>query len=137
MINPPKDAMACAGSIYLRSMTFLNKGDVEEGHAHTYDHFTMLVRGAVLIESNGRTSEYRADPFAIIFIPKSVTHRIIALEDNTVACCIHALHRLDDPGEILDESMIPAGTPPWSVSVSLIEADAIRQGVRIPPKLGE
>jgi hypothetical protein len=44
----------------------------------------------------------------MIFIQAGKSHYIEALEDNTVAYCVHAL-RDKDTEEILDPSQIPAG----------------------------
>lgn len=50
--------------------------------------------------------EFRAPH--LIVTPKGVTHQFIALEENTVFCCIHALRAAD--GEI-----IPPDADPFTV----------------------
>jgi hypothetical protein len=43
----------------------------------------------------------------MIYIRAGKEHRLEALEDNTVAYCIHPLRDPDGSGDILDPSMIP------------------------------
>jgi quercetin dioxygenase-like cupin family protein len=132
-MSEPTVKLASAGSIYVHAMIFAKAGDANQGHAHTYDHFTLIARGKVRVESNGR--EVDVPELEIVFIPKNVVHRITALEDNTVVCCLHALHSRDDPGEILDGTVIPPGTPPWALvtsAVPLLAADAKAQGIQVP-----
>jgi hypothetical protein len=45
----------------------------------------------------------------MIFIKADKKHMLEALEDNTVAYCIHALRDKDGSGDILDPSMVPDG----------------------------
>lgn len=126
-----KVKIGSVGSIYVHAYFMEKAGERNDGHSHTYDHFMLLSRGAVEVESNGRRSVFRCtqeEPFALIFIPRGVQHHITALEDNTVLSCLHALHSRDNPGDILDPASVPAGTPPWSLAVPLLEADARKQG---------
>ena len=109
----PEIKYACVGSVFVRQMHFKNAGDVMQGHSHPYDHLTLLVRGALAVESNGRRTEFKAGPIHIIVVPKNVVHRLIALEPDTVACCVHAI-RDKETKEIFDVDMLPAGTPPWA-----------------------
>lgn len=82
-------------------MHFKNKGDIEIGHSHSYDHATLLSSGSVLYEildgPNGNTvaSKTFVAP-GYIFVEKEKFHRITALEANTVCACIHALRTVDD-----------------------------------------
>ena len=41
----------------------------------------------------------------LIFIDKDRDHELTALEDNTIACCIHGVR--DDSGDIVDAAWIP------------------------------
>jgi quercetin dioxygenase-like cupin family protein len=51
----------------------------------------------------------------MIYIKAGKVHELVALEDETVAYCIHAL-RDKDNNEILDPSMVPAGVSPFWVA---------------------
>jgi hypothetical protein len=89
-------------------MNFVKKGDQEIGHYHGYDHGTLLASGKLLVEKldeNDKvnyTKEFVAPSF--IFIEKDSRHVLTALEDNTVATCIHALRTIDD--EIIDPDFL-------------------------------
>jgi hypothetical protein len=45
----------------------------------------------------------------MIYIHKDKIHELVALEDNTVAFCIHALRDGNGVDDILDPAMIPEG----------------------------
>jgi hypothetical protein len=106
-MNGPQVQVVAVSNVYSRLMHFVNKGDVEVGHSHTYDHATLLSSGSVLYEvldgPDGNTvasKEFKAPGY--IFVEKDKYHRITALEDNTVCACIHALRTIDE--EIIDPS---------------------------------
>ena len=46
----PKINIIALSNVYSRLMHFLKKGDVENGHKHTYDHATLVSSGSVLVE---------------------------------------------------------------------------------------
>jgi hypothetical protein len=87
-------------------MNFVKAGDVENGHCHVFDHGTLLSTGKLnveMLDNKGRvtaSSIHEAPSF--IFIAKDTKHRITALEDNTVAACIHALRDVNQ--DLLDPS---------------------------------
>ncbi len=87
-------------------MRFVKAGDANEGHTHNYDHMTLLATGSVAVHVDGKTTNFVAPQ--MIFIKAGKSHYIEALEDNTVAYCVHAL-RDKDTEEILDPSQIPEG----------------------------
>jgi len=103
----PQVKIVAISNVYSRLMNFVNKGDVEVGHSHTYDHATLLSSGSVLYEvldgQNGNvvaSKEFKAPGY--IFVEKNKFHKITSLEDNTVCVCIHALRTIDE--EIIDPS---------------------------------
>jgi hypothetical protein len=82
-------------------MHFKNIGDVELGHAHDFDHGTLVSSGSILVEildsKTGKTiSNKTIEAPNFVFIEKNKTHRITALSDNTVCACIHALRTNDE-----------------------------------------
>ena len=95
----PKVKIIAISNVYARCMYFQNKGDIELGHCHTYDHGTLVASGSVLVEmldDDGKVIGSR--PFiapSFIFIDKLRQHKITALEDKTVAVCIHALRDIE------------------------------------------
>lgn len=107
MADTPEIQIGCVSNLWSRQMTFKKAGDKEHGHKHFFDHLTLLASGSLQVEVEGATSVYRAP--AMIFIHKDHNHELTALEDNTVAYCIHALRGDNTTGDILDPDMIPKG----------------------------
>jgi quercetin dioxygenase-like cupin family protein len=97
-------------------MHFLKTGDQNEGHVHNYDHVTLLAKGSVSVDVDGVITEFKAPQ--MIYIAKGKSHYIKALEDDTVACCVHALRTGEREEDILDPSMIPNGiTNPFLIGL--------------------
>lgn len=104
-------------NLFSRQMHFIHAGDTELGHTHQFDHLTLLASGSLRVTVEGNTTDFKAPH--MIYIHKDKTHELVALEDNTVAFCIHALRGKDD-GDILDPAMIPAGVDPVAMAQSLL-----------------
>lgn len=89
-----------SGNIFFREMCLATVGSIVHGHQHAFDHTTYCIKGAVRIEKLSpdgvvvQSIEKRAHesrPWALI--KAGVTHRITALEDNSIAHCIYS-HRV-------------------------------------------
>lgn len=87
-------------------MYFAKAGDANEGHVHNYDHTTLLAYGSVRVHVDGKTTDFKAPQ--MIYIQAGKSHFIEALEDGTVAYCVHAL-RDANTEEIIDPDQIPLG----------------------------
>ena len=117
----PEIKIIALSNVYTRSMHFKNKGDIEEGHKHTYDHATLVSNGSLMVEmldenDNVKHSKVFQAP-NLIFINKDKKHRLIALQDNTVCACIHAIRTIDEEivgPEFLVEPLVsgPSGKLP-------------------------
>jgi quercetin dioxygenase-like cupin family protein len=97
--------LGSAGNIYTRMMHFEKAGDIEIGHTHDFNHLTLLANGSLKVTVEGIDNIFKAPH--MIWINKDKNHELTALENNTVAYCIHAMR--DANGELIDESMIPIG----------------------------
>lgn len=117
-MNYPEIKIGCVANLYSRMMHFKKSGDIEYGHKHPFDHLTLLASGSIKITADGVESTFQAPH--MIYIHKNKNHELVALEDNTVAYCIHALRNGNGVDDILDPSMIPAGVSPMSVSQPLV-----------------
>jgi quercetin dioxygenase-like cupin family protein len=106
-MNRPKVKISCSSNVYVEQLVFEKKGDCNVGHEHTFDHQTLLASGALEAVVNGKTSFFKAPH--IIFIRAGVSHTFTALEDNTVAYCVHALRRGDGIDDIIDPADVPQG----------------------------
>lgn len=99
--------IGCVSNLYSRMMHFKNAGDTEPSHAHCFDHLTLLAAGSVECEVDGVKTIFKAPH--MIFIKKDKMHMFTALEDNTVAYCIHPMRIGERVEDIVDPSMIPEG----------------------------
>ena len=92
-----------ADGIYIRQIVLEKIGYGVPGHAHTYDHTSMLACGAVRM---WRNNEFVGDFVAPtgIKILAGCFHKFVALKDNTVMYCIHNTHGL--PKEALEDELV-------------------------------
>lgn len=118
-MNHPTVKIGCVANLWSKQMLFAKAGDYEQGHSHLFDHLTLLAYGKLSVEVDGKTTEFSAPQ--MIYIKAGKTHKLIALQDNTVAYCIHALRDGDSVEDILDPAMIPNGIYPQTLSKPLIE----------------
>lgn len=93
----PQVKLGTAGNIFARQMLFVNKGDQKETHVHQFDHLTLLAKGSVEVTVDGETRAFTAPE--MIWIGKDKDHQLVALEDGTLAYCIHAIR--DEDGELV------------------------------------
>jgi len=112
-MNKPNIQLGCVANLFCRMMHFDKAGDIEHGHTHAFDHLTLLAAGSLKVEVEGRETVFTAPH--MIYIKADKNHELVALEDNTVAYCIHALRNTDN-NDILDPTMIPAGVLPMAIA---------------------
>lgn len=108
--------IGCVANLYSRMMHFVKAGDIEVGHTHQFDHLTLLAKGRLKVTVDGVATEFTAPH--MIYIRADKNHELVALENDTVAYCIHAL-RDKENNEILDPSMIPAGVSGMSLAAPI------------------
>tara|TARA_R110000822_G_scaffold288671_1_gene409952 strand:- start:69 stop:371 length:303 start_codon:yes stop_codon:yes gene_type:complete len=99
-------------------MHFSSAGDVEHGHIHPFDHLTLLAYGSLQVTVNGKVTDFKAPH--MIYIKAEHEHELVALEDNTVAFCIHALRDGNGVDDILDPLAIPLGVDPRSLANTVV-----------------
>jgi hypothetical protein len=98
--------LGCVANLY---------GDTEPSHTHSFDHLTLLAAGSVKCVANGKETIFKAPH--MIYINKDTMHEFTALENNTVAYCIHAMRIGEKIEDIVDPTMIPDGAMvPFSLS---------------------
>jgi quercetin dioxygenase-like cupin family protein len=106
-MNQPQVNMSCVANLFSRMMHFKKIGDIEYGHKHQFDHLTLLAAGKLQVTVDGQETIFEAPH--MIYIHKDINHQLVALEDNTIAYCIHALRDGNGVDDILDPAMIPKG----------------------------
>ena len=107
--------IGCVANLFSRMMHFKNAGDTEHTHSHSFDHLTLLANGSVRCTVEDKDTVFKAPH--MIYIHKDKTHKFTALEDNTVAYCIHAMRTGERIEDIIDPTMVPDGVPvPYEIS---------------------
>lgn len=115
-MSSPLVQIGCVANLYSRMMHFEKAGDTEIGHTHQFDHLTLLAKGKLRVTVDETVTEFTAPH--MIYIRADKRHELVALTDQTVAYCIHALRTHE--GDIIDPSMIPDG-----VDVRMVAAPVI------------
>jgi quercetin dioxygenase-like cupin family protein len=118
MIDQPHVRLGCVANLFSRQMHFKKAGDIEYGHTHPFDHLTLLASGSLQVTVNGKATDFKAPN--MIYIKAEYKHELVALEDNTVAFCIHALRDGNGVDDILDPASIPRGVDPLSLAKPLV-----------------
>jgi quercetin dioxygenase-like cupin family protein len=121
-MNGPEIKIISLSNVFTKSMHFVKKGDVMQGHTHTYDHATLVSAGSALVEMlDDNLNIVSAKTFMapeMIYVPKDKIHRITALEDNTVCACIHALRTIDE--EIINPDSFTEPVTDFEITKQLI-----------------
>jgi len=116
-MSDPVVHIGCVANLYSRMMHFKQAGDMEMGHMHQFDHLTLLAKGKLKVTVDGIATEFTAPH--MIYIRADKVHELVALADETVAYCIHALRDGNGVDDIIDPSMIPAGVSALSMAKPL------------------
>jgi quercetin dioxygenase-like cupin family protein len=106
IITTPEVSFNMVDGVWCKQMHFKEKGCTMSGHTHTHNHLTLLAKGSLKVTVEGKVTVFTAPH--MIFIHKDNAHELVALEDDTVAYCIHAV-RDADTGDIIDQVIIPDG----------------------------
>lgn len=92
-------------NVFVKLHHFENAGDTHQGHAHVFDHITLLASGSVKMVHDNGEAEYKAPH--IIVTPKGITHQFTALEANTTFFCIHAIRDGDGVDDVAKQDITP------------------------------
>jgi dTDP-4-dehydrorhamnose 3,5-epimerase-like enzyme len=93
-VSSPTTDLKIVDNVFVKLHHFLHTGDTHKGHAHAFDHITLLATGSVNMVHDKGEAVYKAPH--LIVTPKGIKHQFTALEPNTVFCCIHAIREKDD-----------------------------------------
>lgn len=88
------------------NMISLKKGEVYEGHSHTFDHTHLLTLGKVKITADGEETIFEAP--TVVFIKRGVLHSIECLSEESVGTCIHVIRNGKRIEDIVDPRMMPS-----------------------------
>lgn len=95
------------GNIWVRQNYLEKAGDKIGGHAHYFDHVSLLAQGSVEISIDEKHPQIFHAPTFIV-IKKQHKHEITALEDNTYWYCVFAARDIDgNVADIVDKKNYP------------------------------
>ena len=117
-MDTPHVQLGCVANLFSRQMHFKKAGDLEHGHTHPFDHLTLLASGSLRVTVNGRVTDFKAPH--MIYIKAEHNHELVALEDDTVAFCIHALRNGNGVADIIDPASVPAGVSPTRYAAEVV-----------------
>lgn len=103
----PENKISLVEALWIKQMHFHKAGDIQPGHTHTHNHTTIISKGSFLVTVNGKETTVVAPN--LLFINKDLEHELKALEDDSVAYCVHACREFDT-GDIVDPSTLPEGS---------------------------
>lgn len=90
-------------NVFVRVFTLPKKGDVHDGHAHTFNHITLLAQGTVEMRTQWGVEPPKKKMYigpCLLVTPKSLVHEFEAMTDNCVLCCVHAIRSGDELDDI-------------------------------------
>jgi quercetin dioxygenase-like cupin family protein len=87
-----------SGNVFIRPNRELMAGQVVQGHAHNFDHTSIVFTGAVSVKRDEEDTQVFRAPSHFL-VRAGVRHEITALEDNTTFWCVYS-HR-DAQGDVV------------------------------------
>lgn len=93
-----------SGNVFIRPNRLEKAGDKVAGHAHNFDHTTIVFSGAVHVRgvlSNGTVIERDFVAPAHFLVKADVRHEITAIAPDTIFWCVYS-HR-NPQGDIVQE----------------------------------
>jgi quercetin dioxygenase-like cupin family protein len=90
-------------NVFVKMMHLPAIGDTHGGHAHVFDHITLLATGSVNMISDNGTNQFTAPH--LIVTPKGITHEFIATTNDVLLCCIHAIRDGEGVDDISEQNI--------------------------------
>jgi quercetin dioxygenase-like cupin family protein len=116
----PEVNIGTVANVFVRQMHFVAVGDQEVGHAHPFNHLTLLAKGSLAVRIGDKETVFTAPN--MIYIEADVQHELTAVSENTVAYCVHALR--EQTGDIIDPTSVPKGSKLFDLLSALTIRDA-------------
>lgn len=92
-------------NVFVKMMHLRAIGDTQGGHAHVFDHITLLATGSVKMKHNNGEREFTAPH--LIVTPKGISHEFIATTNDVLLCCIHAVRDGDTVDDVAAQDITP------------------------------
>lgn len=90
-------------NVFVKMMHLRAIDDAHAGHAHVFDHITLLATGSVKMKHDNGEQEFTAPH--LIVTPKGITHEFVAITNDVLLCCIHAIRDGDTVDDVADQNI--------------------------------
>ena len=89
-------------NVFVKMIPLNGVGDTVQGHAHMFDHITLLSVGSVRMRtiSGDQVKDKDFIAPALLITPKGLVHEFTNLADKSLICCIHAIRDGDDMEDV-------------------------------------
>lgn len=89
-------------NVFVKMIPLNGVGDKVAGHAHAFDHITLLSIGSVHMKHDSGEATHVAP--CLIVTPKGISHEFTNLVEYSVLSCIHAIRDGDDVDDIAPQN---------------------------------
>lgn len=90
-------------NVFVKMIPLNGIGDTVAGHAHVFDHITLLSVGKVRMKHDN--GEQVHDAPCLIVTPKGIKHEFTNLVEHSLLCCIHAVRNGDSLDDIAPQEI--------------------------------
>jgi hypothetical protein len=93
-------------NVFVKMIPLSKVGDKVQGHAHVFDHITLLSVGSVRMKHDNGEAIHTAP--CLIVTPRGITHEFTSLTDFSLLCCIHAVRDGDGVDDVAPQEITEA-----------------------------
>lgn len=108
------------GNLFVKLNKLNKAGDLMRGHAHTFDHVTLLAIGSVWMRKNGEQVRHVAPK--LLVTPAEVAHEFECIDGPALLCCIHAIRDGDLENQVAVPNLTPEQALNFMVKFPLIKS---------------
>jgi len=90
-------------NVFVKMIPLNGVGDKVAGHAHVFDHITLLSIGSVHMKHDNGETTYVAP--CLIVTPKGICHEFTNLVEQSILSCIHAIRDGDGVDDIAPQNI--------------------------------
>lgn len=110
-------------NVFVKMIPLNGVGDKVEGHAHVFDHITLLSVGKVRMKHDNGEQIHTAP--CLIVTPKGITHEFTNLVDQSILCCIHAIRNGDSLDDVAPQEITEAEAQQLFMAYPVTEAEVV------------
>ena len=114
-------------NVFVKMIPLNGVGDKVEGHAHVFDHITLLSVGKVRMKHDNGEQIHTAP--CLIVTPKGIAHEFINLVEQSILCCIHAVRDGDGVDDIAPQEITETEAQHLFIKHPVTEMDLARRSM--------